>query len=369
MLRKTLLMGVILSLVLVGCNFDTEEATPTVENLTEEPVVLLPENTLTPSPTPSPSPSPTAVEAVALVTPSPTPSPEPSLTPLPSATFGPWEYEIKAGDTLGFIIRQPPFNYRDTSVINEIVRINPNIPNADSLPGAGSLILIPRPTSTAIPQGVEQTAIVAATQGIDPNVGLPVNTNVDCHPVEANETIISIASRYNTTLEIMSRLNRDLDFGLCNFDLPSGGPNCNVFLSIDQCVNVPLPTPTPTLSPTPSGSETPTRTPTYAAPRMVFPPDGSNVPPVAITLQWVSVGVLGTDQYYLVEVIDQTAGTDPWREITRSTSVQLPETLIPSDGQPHQIVWTVRVAERNEQGLFAAVGGTGISRAFQWQSR
>ena len=90
------------------------------------------------------------------------------------------------------------------------------------------------------------------------------------------QTIVDIAVTYNTTLEVLAVLNADISFAGCNFEIQSGGPNCNPILQVGQVVLVPAPTPTPTLSPTPSGNETPTPTPTYAAPVVISPPQGAN---------------------------------------------------------------------------------------------
>jgi hypothetical protein len=361
---------VLVVILLTGCNFSTDGATPTVE-VTIEQVTASQEATATSvlsSQTQSPLPQPT--EIVNISTPSATATPLPSPMPSSTSTPGPWEYTIQDGDSLGYIIQQSPFNYRTYDVMGEIVRLNDNVPSADRLPAVGSVILIPRQTATPIPLGVEETAAMAEVRDEHPEIrGLPSNTQFGCHIVASGETIVGIVEQYATTLEILSQLNGDIDFGGCNFENPGGGPNCNPLISEGQCVQIPLPTPTPTPSPTPSGNETATFTPTYPVPNTTFPPEGGIVPPAMITLQWVSVGVLEPDQYYLVQVMDITAGTQPWANVTSNTSMQLPDTLIPADGQAHIIEWSVMIASQNEQGLFEPIGGTGNTRTFQWQSR
>src|SRR5690606_2305833 len=117
--------------------------------LTEAPIEF--------SPTPSPSPTPTAEADGALVEtapPSSTPGP-PTAPPPPTAPLGPYEHTITAGDTLLYIIQL--YGYREASVLSEVVRMNDNILNADSLPGVGSVILIPRQTVTPTPDGFELT--------------------------------------------------------------------------------------------------------------------------------------------------------------------------------------------------------------------
>ena len=180
--------------------------------------------------------------------------------------------------------------------------------------------------------------------------------------------MVDIAVNYNTTLEVLAVLNPDISFAGCNFEIQSGGPNCNPLLSVGQEIQVPAPTPTPTLSPTPSGSETPTPTPTYAAPLVISPPQDANVPADVFRLEWVGVGVLQPDEVYLVQVSDATSG-QVFNDITRSTSLLLPDSLVPTDGQTHTIDWTVTVAKPNEAGIYRVISGPpGINR-FNWLSR
>jgi hypothetical protein len=102
---------------------------------------------------------------------------------------------------------------------------------------------------------------------------------------------------------------------------------------------------------------------------MVFPPDGAAVPGGVLTLSWVSIGVLREDEYYFVEILDNTLGIS-FADVTLGTSLRLPETLIPTDGQPHTFQWRVSVALENAEGTFRIVGGLPSAwRTFTWQSR
>lgn len=352
------LLGV---LILAGCNFaplPQGDFTPTVEE-----VVL----TVPPSPEPSLTPSFTP-EMMAITTePTETPLP-PSETPFPSETPGPYEHVIQANETLLYIIQL--YGYRDFGVIDEIIRINDNIPNADRLPGPGSVILIPRQTVTPTPENIEPTA-QANLAGIEPTsaqTGLNFDAPIIPYTVIQDDTIVGIAQNYGTTLEVLARLNQDIPFFGCNFEIPSGGPRCNPPLQIGQIVNVPAPTPTPTLSPTPSGDETPTPTPTFAAPMIVSPPQDAQVPPQSFRLEWVSAGILQPGEVYLVQVEDTVTGTK-FNEITTNTSLRLPDTLIPTDGQAHVFNWTVTVAKPNEQGVYRIISGAPTIRTFRWMSR
>lgn len=366
MRKSMLLMGMLLIMLLAACGGGTPTATLT-------PVVIVPTD-VPPLPTPGVTPSVTVeilVPQLETATPSPSPAP-PTETPTATETLGPYEHTIQSNETLGYIVQL--YGYTDLSVgtggiIDQVVLTN-GLANADFLPGAGTVLLIPRQTATPTPQNAETAVAADATNVASvPNVVLADNASEFDYVVQEGDTIISIASEYNLTLEIIAVLNPELDFFSCNFEIPSGGPGCNVPLIAGAAVKLPAPTPTPTLSPTPSGSETPTPTPTYEPPRLVFPPQGGVALPAPFSLQWVGVGVLDANEFYLVEVTDTTANVAPFREVTKATSLLLPESLIPSDGQTHTFNWTVRVVTPNEAGVYRTIGGTAEIRSFQWQSR
>jgi hypothetical protein len=237
---------------------------------------------------------------VASPTPTYTPAP-PTETPTPTETPGPYVHIIKQNETLGYIIQL--YGYRDFSIIPEIVSLN-NLPNADTLPGEGSQLLIPRQTPTPLPVGMELTVAADATRGTTTR-GCRKRELITCYTVQEGDTIVGIAEEYGTTIERLSQLNHDtVNWFGCDFSNYSGGPDCNPNIQVGQCINVPAPTPTPTLSPTPSGSETPTLTPTFAPPVPVYPPEGGIAPAIVVRLHWV--GVVSASTIYLVQVTDVT---------------------------------------------------------------
>jgi hypothetical protein len=334
----------------------------------------LPPGGQTPSVEPSqPTAPPTLTSTLTSTPPAQMESPTTTFTPGPptatetaSPTPDPYAtYIIQQNDTLLYIIQQPPFNYRDLSVVDEILRLNPSIRSADRLPGPGSSIIIPYPTITPTIEGMELTA---SAQPAGPPVQLPGNAEIIQVAVAEGETILGIAERNSTTLVIVATLNPQLGFFNCDFTNPSGGPDCTVSLQVGQMISVPALTPTPTLSPTFSGNETATPTPTYAPPVAFYPQQNAIAPAIVFPLQWASAGILQDGEVYLVEVHDETAGTQHL-DVTDDTSYRLPDSLVPSDGQTHTIRWRVSVATRNEQGSYRIISGEGAWRAFQWQSR
>jgi hypothetical protein len=359
-LLRTTLALFFAAIALAACDFPAIPpgvVTPTLESL------VTPSGTPDATETATLTPSPIVIAQPQLESPTPTFTPgPPTETATPTETPGPFQHTIAEGETLIRIIQQ--YGYDDLGVIDQIVLLN-NLPNADRLPGAGSIILIPRQTATPTPVGMEMTV---AAGGVVEVAALPENAIIVQHQVREGETILAVTGQYNTTLSVINQLNPELIFINCDFENPSGGPDCNVPLQIGQLVNVPGLTPTPTLSPTPSGSETPTPTPTYNAPLLVFPPQGAIAPPRPVSLQWVSIGLLKPEEYYLVEVEDTTAGAT-YLNVTKDTSYTLDNEVIPTDGQPHAMRWRIRIGVANEQGAFRPVSGETAWRDFQWQSR
>jgi LysM repeat protein len=358
MLKPIICLFVLLGAVLLSaCEFSIPRGGPTPTTIqTGEP-------SLTPLPSATAPPSQTLVPQ--LESPSPTFTPgEPTMSYTPSATPGPMQYVIQPGDTLIYIIQQDPFNYTNTNVIAEILRLNPLIASMDQLPPPGSTILIPLPTPSNTPEGYE------LTQTANPATATPVSAAVPVtqHNVREGETILGVAGQYNTTLVILATLNPEIDFVGCDYNNPSGGSDCRVELQIGQAVNVPMPTPPPTLSPTFSGSETPTVTPTYAPPTLIYPPLNANASARAFQLQWLSAGILQRGEAYIVQIEDTTSGAS-FLDTSTNTSYELPESMIPADGQPHAMRWRVSIGVPNAEGQWRIISGEAEWRPFQWQSR
>lgn len=358
--KKWFFVLTVLLLAMAGCNFNSGPEggfTPTAQPSTTA--------TLTLTASPVPSPTNTEIPQLATLPASLTPLP-PTETPTPTETLGPYEHEVKAGENLISIVGQ--YGYHDLNVIAEVVALN-NLPSADAIT-VGQVIRIPRQTPTPIPVGIEMTQTADANVGVDATTGarLPRDTQIVCYTVQEGDTIVGIAQNYSTTIETLSQLNPDLGWYGCNFSNYSGGPDCKPSIKPGDCIHVPAPTPTPTLSPTPSGSETPTLTPTFPAPMVVFPPEGATAAATTFRLQWVSVGVLAENEFYLVQVIDAATNAQ-FLQVTKNTFMDLPDNMIPTDGKTHTMQWTVSVASPNEQGVYRVVGGTSPLHTFQWQSR
>ena len=309
------------------------------------------------------------IEPIVFASPLPSHTPLPaSLTPTSTPVIGPYEHEIQAGDTLGFIIRQYGYRPNDGYVMDLVVELNANVQNVDTLPGPGSIILIPRPTTTPIPFGIEMTATADAELGTITlgGVTLAAGTELICHEVRGGETIIDISARYGMTVEIIASLNRNLDFSGCDLTQPGGGGECNVFISEGQCVTVAGPTAVPTYTATPSGSETPTPEPMPQPPQLIAPVDGERF---SITnspwLYWWSRAIL-PDESYLIVLFEEARSIEIFRT-ARASALRVPLEFAPAPGETRTITWSVRIVRRTEEGTFAFVSEFAPTRVIHWE--
>lgn len=292
-------------------------------------LIALPEATVTPRPTLSVA---TVTEGPPTLTLTFTPSPShtPSITP----TREPCMQQVLPGDSLIAIIVR--CGHTDRTVLDQVLEIN-GIEDAAFIQ-QGQTIEVPWPTPSpdpnAIPTEVEESSDTGSIESLDdlenidladadvllsldnfdpfaPTATATLPPGVQWHTVSSGENITTIVTQYGADVKILSELNPEIDFALCEFGETFGGPECRVFLSEGQRVRVPAPTPTPTLSPTPSGSETPTPTPTatFNAPSAISPAEREffNADEL-ITLRWVATAQLGENEVYRVVLEDTTLG-------------------------------------------------------------
>ena len=369
MLRLPYLLCVSFILISAGCNISAPSALPSPTAEVEAIASALPQPSATDTAIPSaPTPSSPPVNIVTQAPPEPDIPPSPA--PSPTATSPFFQYLVQEGETLFYILQLPQHGYSyEPNVAATVVALNDNIRDADSVIG-GITILIPRPTATATPAGAQATQALLATIGLDDSSGavLESGATVGCHNVVAGDSMVTIAHSYNTTLEILSDLNRgEVNWYGCNFKEPAGGPECRPTLNIGQCIRVPQPTPLPTKIPTPTGDETATPTATQRAPRLLYPADGDIIESGPLTVHWVGVSGLNPAEEYLLELIDQTSNA-AFRQVTRANSYRLPDAFVPADGLTHIVQWQVTVARQNNQGAYFYAGAPGQAHTFEWQS-
>ncbi|MBN1965872.1 MAG: LysM peptidoglycan-binding domain-containing protein, partial [Anaerolineae bacterium] len=365
---RVFVCGVLVSgLLLAACNFSPAPGQPTAAVTPSLTATATPERvasaTLTAAPPGEPASAGGDLAIVAqAITPANTPTPiTPSATPTITDTPGPFEHVVSEADISGLIGIVFQYGHYSLDVLDDVVAMNPNIPSADRLPPPGSVILIPRPTATATPQGGELTATLLAQYPVSPMPERPTGT----HVVVEGQTMVGIVGQYDTTMRIMADLNPGIGWLGCDFSIPSGGPNCGPPLSIGQELTVPLPTATPTLSPTPSGAETATLTPTLAPVRLLWPPSGVSIMGGPLVLRWVSAGALGPQDFYQVTVTDDTAGL-VYTEFARGNTLTLPSDLQPGDDVAHAMTWSVTVVRVGDDNVAVVIGSASEGRPFTW---
>ena len=358
-------------MIVGGCNINAPipVSSPTPEQqiiATSSPLPTFASTAIPPSLVPTATELPTL--EIATSTPTNTSIP-PSPTIVPTATSPFLEYVVQPNDSMFYVIQLPQHGYGyETQVAATVVALNDNILNMDVLP-VGETILIPLPTTTATAVGASATQAVLATIGVDDSSGARLISGVlvGCYEVESGDSLVDIATRYNTTLEVLSNLNREIDWFGCAFTEPSGGPDCNPNIQIGQCINVPQPTPLPSKTPTPTGDETATPTATLRPPRPLFPTSNAVIPAGPLLIQWVGLSGIGAADEYLIEIVDQTTNRT-LRRASQTNTFLAPQEFVPNDGQTHVMQWRVSVARRDDQGVYHYVGGVGEWRAFEWMS-
>jgi LysM repeat protein len=300
------------------------------------------------------------------VTPSDTPPPPPPTgTPTATPTPGPYEHVIREGDNCIAIAIE--YGHVDLDVIGVIEELN-NLRDCSLLPGPGNVILVPRPTATATPVGMDLTQTAIATSA-PPMITLEAGPSfsVEKYAVQSGDTLSSIAILHDSSLRQICELNPlpdGINCGGCEWQSANCCcPNPPV-LSEGQEINVPAPPPTATPTPTLTGSETPTPTPTHEAPWPVYPVPGAEVVG-PVRLAWLSVGVLADDEHYLVLVTDDTTGTT-FSAATRKLSLDMPRDYLPVDGQSHTFAWQIVVVRLGEDGFFYPIGEALPEVRFTW---
>jgi hypothetical protein len=267
--------------------------------------------------------------------------------------------------------------HRHADVLDLVAEIN-NLTDINSI-REGDIIEVPWPTNTPDPNAIptappEDSPGVSQRSAFDedydplfvPTATLP--PGIQFHVVQEGEDIVSIGFQHNASIDVLSQLNPEIDFSLCDLGATFGGSRCTIILSPGQYIRVPAPTPTATLPPTLTGSETPTPTvtATFNAPVALSP---SNLMffqrNELITLRWVPSGTLGSEQTYRVRVEDTTANRIYFGD-TREVSFIIPEAWRGEDQPRHEYVWTVSVINNNspESPLFTTEPLT-----FTWEGR
>ncbi len=279
----------------------------------------------------------------ATVTPSPTTTPTATETPLPTATYTPIppiEYIVQPGDTLGAIALEHNITVAELIAYNEL---------DSEFIGEGQLLLLPPPTPTPGPTPT-------------PEPGRPTETPSAfiLHTVQSGDTLSTIAQEYGVSVAVIRAAN----------DIEEGSET----IQPNQVLTIPRPTPTPEPETLPNVTPTPTPGLTrYPAPPMLFPPDGAvfTGEDQIIALQWASVGILDSREYYQVElVIPGEDGRTTHQATLRSTVWRVPAELFPPETvEDRRLAWRVFVVRQVTDSIdsdFMIISQTTARRSFTW---
>jgi LysM repeat protein len=376
----TFLAGIILVglAALLAYGFQRNEKTTSVLPSSTATVAVAATRTATSTPTATPTatstPTPTAT-----CTPTPTPTSTPTWTPTPTSTFTPTPspsstptptpiiYTVKRGDTLSSIAAMYGVTVEAIAEANglsvsAILRIGQQliIPS----PGSTGMML---PEMTTVPEGGEISYVV-----------------------RPGDSLYFIATLFGTTVEALMMANGITDPGLIHVNqeliIPLGLPTPIATLTpAPTYTPTPEPTSTPTAQPTftPSATPQPTLQPLlsptpafpYLAPPLLAPADGQvfRGADEVIILNWVSVGILAEDEWYVLRLQYEGEGVGtPLTVWTKATSWRVPADLYPPAGvEFRRIRWSVGVMRQTHTGPDGVPEGIEISpvsaaRAFYW---
>lgn len=247
-----------------------------------------------------------------------TPTPTESPTPAPTSTPPPVTSEtvlvkhvVEAGETLGSIALQYNVTVDDIQQANAL---------------ANELIVI----------GDELTIPV-----VRENVAASGAASNFTYTVEDGDTLISISLKFGSSVEDIQAAN----------NLPG-----NALIRPGDTLTIPVqgvppeamqPTPAPTV-PAQAGAPEPTVV-IYPEPRLISPPDGAAVARTEpVLLQWASVGVLGPNEWYVLQLLERSPGARPLSTAwSKQTSYRLGAELAPAEEQLAEYDWLISVVRVN----------------------
>ena len=302
-----------------------------------------------------------------------TASPIPSATPSATLTPVPCVRRVAEGDSLIAIITR--CGHDSLAILPTVMAIN-KITDETRIQ-IGQEIIVPRPSPTADP---------AATPAADDSVSAesreaqlerlafdpfaPTRTptllpGLMWHVVQLDEDMIYIAAVYETHVKVLSDLNPEIEFLLCDFGAVYGGPECIVQLWVGQHIRVHAPASTITPIPTASGFETPTPRPTatFNAPIAQSPANEAFYSALEqVTLRWVGTGRLAANEVYRVNFANLDTG-ERYQAETRELFLIVPSEWQSQDDESHQYTWQISVLNSDSK----TVANMTEVRNFVWQ--
>ena len=269
---------------------------------------------------------------------------EPTPTDVPTPVVrsdGVVRHTVRAGETLLGIAGQYGVTVDEIQAANDL---------QNELIRAGDELFIP----ITRPENGEDGSIAVASQFE--------------YTVEAGDTIVSIASRFGSTVAEIQRANSLTDNSVIR-------PGQVLAVPVQQVPSEVLAS-SAEATPTPASEARPFVTPSetiYIEPRLIGPPDNAVLSrEEAALLRWISVDVLDPNEWYvlLVYPVSGSAQTLPsiW---TKATSYRLDAELAPAEGEAAEYAWQVSVVRVkpgvNSQFALEAASPPSELRSFTWR--
>lgn len=150
----------------------------------------------------------------------------------------------------------------------------------------------------------------------------------------------------------------------------NGIPGPDYIVTVGQVLTIPLDRQPPTAGPSPTA----TPLPPYPAPVLLSPPDGAAISAVeqTVVLQWSAVDILQQGEAYLVTVEDLTCNCARRKvDVTTTTRYIINVEMKPAEAMPHIFKWTVvTVRQTGTTGkgdpIYEPAGATSEERTFTW---
>jgi LysM repeat protein len=267
----------------------------------------------------------------------PTPTSAPTPTPVP-----PVEYTVQAGDTCGAIAQRNGVTLEELTAANDLDTVN-------CLIRVGDTLIIPVPTPTPDPAATSApTAATGPTSTVPPEI---------VYVVRGGDTCSEIAQQFNVTVDLLITQN--------NLD-------ANCLIQLNQVLTITFATPTPVATVTPFILQTPTPRAGYSAPVVLAPQEDAQIGESqdVVTLQWLTVGLLKPEEWYVVQVQPTGAITVPLFE-TKATSLKLTQDILGGQVE-REIAWWVQVRRRDGgvpagPGAYVDVSPPSAVRRFIWR--
>lgn len=276
---------------------------------------------------PPPEASPTTGSSP---TPAGTPTPVPTDTPTP-----PKEYVVQPGDVCGTIADS---NGIGLSVLAEAN----NLDATNCLIRAGQKLIIPVPTSTPGPAPTQGPDLVAS----------------ESYEVQSGDACSTIADKFNISVDELIRLN-------------NLGSRCLIQVGQKLAIRMGSATTLPTAQA--QVATTPTPRTSYNAPVLISPRESQAITETTekLTLEWLSVGLLRDNEYYVVQIQPSGAITVPVFE-TKATSLKITRAIL-GDQAERSFAWWVQVKQRladdptTNQPIYNPISQPSQVRRFTWR--